>query len=198
MKKINKDSIKFIGIFLCSVLLIFVGLLTNNVSYSATTYTYYTKSEMQNIILSTAYSYLNNKYYSEYDQKSMDEAVLGSSGTSSSMNWRNFNVTPESVNRANYYHVDCSTFTSLVYIHSLGYDFNSYYKLSPAVYFKYSTEDSKFKSYDVSAYKDKLRFTNSYKYYGKGISTTFLQILVKIKILLKEKNTKIIVIQIQV
>ena len=168
----NKKNIFFVCLFF--IVLSFLVVI-NNTSYSATNYKYYSKSQMQNFIVSTAYSYLNNKRFSEYDQKTMEEGALGSKGTATSMNWRNFNVTPEGVSRANYYHVDCSTFAALVYMHSLNYDFSSFYTLSTAVYYKFSAEDSKFKSYDISAYKDKLRFTNGYKYYGKSISTAFYQ-----------------------
>ena len=174
----NKKVISVICLFL--IVFSFIAII-NNTSYSAANYKYYTKSQMQDFIVSTAYSYLNNKRFSEYDQKSMEEGALGSKGTATSMNWRNFNITPESVSRSNYYHVDCSTFSSLVYMHSLNYDFSSFYTLSPSAYYKFSATDSKFKSYDISSYKDKLRFTNGYKYYGKSISTSFFQKIGEVK-----------------
>ena len=111
-------------------------------SYSASTETF-TKSQMQDMIVSTALSYWYNGYYSDYGQKPMDGIGVGSNyynlGT---FYWRNLNITPEMVGRGKYYHIDCSGFTFNTYFNTFGYDMSEYKDLNSYTLF-YSDETYK-------------------------------------------------------
>ena len=83
----------------------------------------YTREEMQDMVVSTALNYFYNTSYSDYGQTSMD---LLSDSTNyyyyGTVYWRDLNMTPDMVNRGNYYRTDCSAFAFLAYMNTFGYD----------------------------------------------------------------------------
>ena len=71
----------------------------------------YTRKELQDMVVATAKSFYYNGKYSDYEQHGMDNKVAiptNANATFSSFQWRNLNITPESVSRSNRYSTDCS------------------------------------------------------------------------------------------
>lgn len=131
-------------------------------THSKTVEKTFTRSELRELVVSTALSYYYNKNYSDYDQYSMD-AKLESPYQYSSFNWRNVNNTPEMVNRANEYNIDCSSFVLMTYIHSLGYDMAEYLEYFPKNYI--------YENLKKTLVDTKEEYKKTYKMYGKGFST---------------------------
>lgn len=154
-----KKRIILIGGFLISFCLILSIVLKNTYAVDTTNAISagYSRSKMQDIVVSTALSYLYNNISSDYEQKTM--------GTNSIFNWRTFNQTPEMTGRSNKFFIDCSSFASSVIMYSLGYDFSDYYKLSGSKIFHNFKYVYPYQGEDSSIYEA------AYKYYGKGIST---------------------------
>ena len=125
---------------LIAVTLITIGVITNA---NATTEVY-TKDQLRKAVAATAMSYLYNHNYTDYGQTTMSEispeTTTGTKLISTSL-WRNYTVSPEMVNRANEFYIDCTSFVSLVYMNTLTYknagdteetpyDHSKYYKLA--------------------------------------------------------------------
>ena len=166
----------FIIFILLITMIVGISGYVNNVSYSASTTI--TREKFEDMVLATTYSYLNNKRFSEYDQKAMDAPKSGSlDGTT--INWRTYTTTPESANRANFYHVDCSSFAAMVYMHSVNYDFSEYYSKSTSSFYKFNTSSNSFVKSKLSA--SKANYNEAINYYGKGPSTAFYKAIGKTK-----------------
>jgi hypothetical protein len=152
------------------ILLLFLFVFFGKVNASEVTFT---RKEMQDMILSTAVSYLNNKAYSDYDQKSMDATLqLLGSGT---INWRNFSVSPEMVNRTHNFSIDCSSFVNIVYYYTFGYNFNEskYRNLSSTKYVDFNESSNVFETIRMKTSYD--TYQNGYNYFGRGTSTTLFE-----------------------
>ena len=94
----------------------------------------YSREEMKDMIAATALSFYYNNGYSDYGQYTMDNlGVTGKYYNSGTTFWRDLSVSPESVNRSNYYHVDCSSFAYLTYKNTIGYDMSEYKDLSNSI-----------------------------------------------------------------
>lgn len=161
-KKIKKY--KYI-VLLLGITLVLLGSIMK-VSYAKTEFT---RKELEDMVTSTALSYYYNGKYSDYSQKAMDNAT----GTyRNSIRYRNFNLTPESINRGNQYFIDCSSFASSVYIHALGYDFSDYYSFSNSKYLA--------SSFNISySYASPQNYKAAYKTSAVGINTAFFNNLSK-------------------
>lgn len=172
-KKISR--LGYIIIISCVVLLLVISKI--NLTPSRAAGKTYTRKQLQDFVVSTGLSYFYNKSYSDYDQKPMDTTATGSVLTTSSMNWRQFYNTPEMVNRANYYHIDCSSFAAITYMHSLGYDFSEQYQTqmnngtSGTAYYKFDFTNNKLKKYYNG--KSASNFKEAYTKYGRGLGTAF-------------------------
>ena len=142
-----------------------------------------TKVELQDMVVSTALSYLHNNTYTEYDQLAMDEASViklkddGSTTNVTSMNWRNPNVSPEEISRTNNFSIDCSSFATIVSKYSLGYDFTDYYKLNSSNYFY--TFNKSTQTFSGSRVSSAAKMQTRFYQFGRGISTVFFTDLAK-------------------
>ena len=101
------------------VLKVFLILLFSITIVNAKTYS---RKELQDLVLSTALSYLNNNEYSDYEQLSL--------ATGSKFAWTNFNVSPEGMSRSRYITTSCAAFTATCYNYSLGFYFKEYSNLA--------------------------------------------------------------------
>lgn len=153
--KSKKKIIYLIGaLFFCFIL---SSIIKKTYATQETEYKIFSRKELQEMIVATSLSYLYNNNYLDYEQKGMD--------SSSTFNWRTFEQSPEMVSRSNRYYIDCSSFVASIFIHSIGYDFSDYYKLSGSKI--YHNQEY------VYAYDGVDNFEAAYKYYGKGINTKF-------------------------
>lgn len=163
-------------ILLSSIILLLVISNINFAPSRAASKTY-TREQLQDFVVATGLSYFYNKSYSDYDQKAMDGEKTGSVLTTSSMNWRQFYNSPEMINRANYYHIDCSSFVATAYMHSLGYDFSDQQAQQEAnnsngtAYYKFDFSNNKLKKYYNGGSVEK--FKEAYLKYGRGLGTAF-------------------------
>ena len=163
--------IKSIMLFI-SLLIVFLAmfLIPTKEAYSASgSYSSIelTRTELQNMIVSTALSYYFKREYTDYEQRSIDSA--------STFQWRNYNVTPEQLGRSNVINIACSAFTGVSDIYSIGFDFSPYHT--------YSTIS--FQNYDVTNHlkrfyaKDSpLYLQTAYLNYGKGASASGISMMV--------------------
>ena len=129
------------ALYIIYILIVFVLILSfgqyDKPSYSATNDDYEyntTRTNMQNYIVSTALQYYYKNKYSDYEQYALD-----GNGT---INWREFDVSPEQASRINLYAIDCSSFVHLVYLYSLGYDLSHYYNIDRSLNFVTYNENS--------------------------------------------------------
>ena len=153
------------------ILIIFTGmvLIPIKIAYSASgSYVSkeMTRTELQNMIVSTAISYYFNREYTDYEQRSIDAA-----GT---FQWRDYNNPPEMVSRSNFFNTTCSTFTGISELYSLGYDYSPYYKYSSISYQNYDTDNHLKRFYATDS---PLNFQTAYLNYGKGASTSGISMM---------------------
>lgn len=139
-----------------SVAMIFLIIITKG-TYA--TSNVYSRKELQNMVTSTAISYLYNNEYSNYNAKAGHP----------SFSYRNLKNSPEMVSRSNRFHIDCSSFVTSVYRYSLNYDFGEYYSLSPGFLYDFTTGEQK-NSYDSI---QKFRETYLIHNRGFGVDTFF-------------------------
>lgn len=108
------------------------------------------RTALEDYVVSTALSYLHNNIYTDYDQYAMDassQMTIANNKTvkNTSFNWRRTNVSPEQISRTNIFSIDCSSFASIVYKYSLGYDFSEHYKAAlNNTYYTYDYKNSVF------------------------------------------------------
>ena len=157
--KLNSKNRKKI---LIALLVVFALIVSLSFRSSLADSKKFTRTEMQDMVVATALSYEYNKTASNYEQKSMDNDKT-SIGTTFS--WRYPNNTPEMVNRANHYNIDCSSFTAMVYLHSLGYDFSEYYKYSNSKFVKNFVKEY--------SYESKEWFNIAFQEHHRGVGTEF-------------------------
>lgn len=139
-----------------------------------------TKEELQDMVVSTALSYLHNNTYTDYDQLGMDaDSAIKSSSTGATFNWRNPNVSPEAISRTNNFSIDCSSFSTIVTKYSLGYDFTDYVDLqSNYGYYKFSTNSNAFVYYkigstSITSQQQKERMLERFYNFHRGYDTRF-------------------------
>lgn len=125
-----KKNITFISIILLIAIILFAMFFSKQ-TYSVDNSSYTgTREDLQNMVLATAQSYYFKRNYSDYDQLAINPMYSSENGSfgryTALMNWRDFNNSPEMVSRSNMYNIDCSSFASIVYLYSLGYDFSDY------------------------------------------------------------------------
>lgn len=172
--------IRIISIFFL-IFGVIIVLITNFKDSYANENNIYTREELQEFVVSTALSFYYNQEYSNYEQYAMDdkeynpiyynnETKKNAKYESGTFYFRTFNQTPESTSRANYYNIDCDSFTSIVFINSLGYDFSEYYYLSDRKYF----DSSEIGYYNTNESVE--NFKNGYKNYGLGSITPYTKI----------------------
>ena len=132
----NKKIIHIlISLILC---ILFMNMFLLKIHKKTYSYENFSREELQKMVASTALSYYYNHNYSDYEQKSMD--------SSGSISWRSLRYSPEMISRISNYMIDCSSFVSIVYLYSLGYDISDYRSaLTSSYYFqgqKYNFSDS--------------------------------------------------------
>lgn len=161
---INKSkSLKVSIIILLCIISIILSKELNRVYASENKFS---REQLQDIVVSTGLSYFYNNIYTEYDSTQMDNGKLYQYGT---MNWRNFNITPEDNNRTNIFQVDCSTFVAAVYMYSIGYDFSEFRNIRAFTYRQYDENKREFIEYRTTTSED--NFKTGINLYGRGIST---------------------------
>ena len=131
-----KNSIKiYISVLIIAIFSLVIFSFTKT-SYAVSNT--FSKKQMQDLVVSTALNYYYNRYYSDYEQKSLDEK--------NTITWRSLRNSPEMVSRINPYMIDCSSFVSIVYLYSIGYDMSDYRaNISSSYYYqgvKYNYKDS--------------------------------------------------------
>lgn len=162
-----KNNYKKITPFIIIMLIAIISYSATQSSYAQTTTKTFTREEIQDMIVSTATSYLRNNTYSDYDQHSMDASSTYNGSSITTFNWRDFNITPEMVSRTNNFHDDCSSFVTQVLINSIDYDFSNYYNYTSNTFYL-------FKNFTYTQSKSsKSTFIEGYKRAGKSISTFF-------------------------
>ena len=162
-----KNNYKKITPFIIIMLIAIISYSATQSSYAQTTTKTFTREEIQDMIVSTATSYLRNNTYSDYDQHSMDASSTYNGSSITTFNWRDFNITPEMVSRTNNFHDDCSSFVTQVLINSIDYDFSNYYNYTSNTFYL-------FKNFTYTQSKSsKTTFIEGYKRTGKSISTFF-------------------------
>ncbi len=162
-----KNNYKKITPFVVIMLIAIISYSATQSSYAQTTTKTFTRQEIQDMIVSTATSYLRNNTYSDYDQHSMDASSTYNGSSITTFNWRDFNITPEMVSRTNNFHDDCSSFVTQVLINSIDYDFSNYYNYTSNTFYL-------FKNFTYTQSKSsKTTFIEGYKRTGKSISTFF-------------------------
>ncbi len=166
--KFIKNNYKKITPFVVIMLIALISYSATQSSYAETTTKTFTREEIQNMIVSTAVSYLRNNTYSDYDQHSMDASSTYNGSTSiTTFNWRDFNITPEMVSRTNNFHDDCSSFVTQVLINSIDYDFSNYYTYTSNLFYVFNNF-----TYN-KANSSKANFIKGYQNAGKSVSTFF-------------------------
>lgn len=162
------------------ILVLFISFFISTINIKAIT-----REDLQDMVVSTAMSYLHNNTYSDYDQKSMDNTsavTLKSDGTTnnqSTFNWRNPNVSPEEVRRTNHFSIDCSSFSAIVMKYSLGYDFTEFYDLRKNFgYYSFNAQKeiftySKIGASGLTKEEKQGRFALRFQKYGMGLNTSF-------------------------
>ena len=151
-------------------------LLSPSFGYSAEKT--YTRSELQDMVVSTALSYYNNTDYTQYRTNSTfwsltraDGSSIG--GSASTFRYNSFNIAPEELSRTNMFYADCSGFAALTYLYSVGYDFSEYFKDGGAVLGNFpnyydNNDGAIYLLNDAPAVE---HYRNAYKYYGRGFGT---------------------------
>lgn len=162
-----KNNYKKITPFVLIMLIALFSYSATQSSYAETTTKTFTRKEIQDMIVSTATSYLRNNTYSDYDQHAMDASSTYNGSSITTFNWRDFNITPEMVSRTNNFHDDCSSFITQVLINSIDYDFSNYYGYTSNTFYL-------FKNFNYTQSKSsQSTFIEGYKKTGKSISTFF-------------------------
>lgn len=198
MKRLDKKTIRIIGIFIFSAL-----IFISNIKESNAANVTYTRLQLQNSVLSTALTYLYNNEYSDYSQKSMDAGtgkynvdvfwkdgkptyIEGSGDSLNKWNitypFRTFNQNPDSASRTNRFYIDCSSFVMSTYINSIGVDLSEYgYKneypnaTALSYYSNYKKNYPLGKSDCLTAACDQERinmYKESYKHYNTRVLST--------------------------
>lgn len=132
-----------------------------------------TKEELQDMVVSTALSYLHNQVYTDYDQYSMDANTTMSlasnkKATGNTFNWRKNSVSPEEISRTNIFSIDCSSFASIVYKYSLGYDFSEFYEVHKGnTFYTFDPKNNIFVKNKVASADD---INKRISQYGKGLN----------------------------
>ena len=122
-------SKKYIALIIISFVLIIIGTIRTSYAQS------YTRAGLQNRVISAAISYLYSHTHSDYEQLAIDDDDVSPSGALNfTYAFRTFNLSPDEVSRTNNFHIDCSSFATSTYIHSIGYDFSQYYTLAGKSY----------------------------------------------------------------
>jgi len=160
-----KDNKKKIIIAIITFMYILSPLLINKITYSIENKTY-TREELQDMVASTALSYLFNNEYSDYSQIAMDKQQSGNNYNFNSFYWRSLDNSPEMVSRNNYYSIDCSSFTLATYLYSLGYDMSEHYQVHNHPFLEENTRQSSTTSVE--------NYQKAYMKYGKGWNNGFL------------------------
>lgn len=173
MNSIKKNYRKICALVLV-IMITFISYSITQSSYADTTKTF-TRSQLQDMIVSTAISYLRNNTYSDYDQHAMDVAVSHEGSSITTFNWRDFNITPESVSRTNNFHDDCSSFVTQVMINSINYDFSNYYSYTSNTFYVFNNFNY------TKSNSSKTTFIEGYKKAGKSVSTFFFNELASSK-----------------
>ena len=125
-----------------------------------------TRTELQNMIVSTALSYYFNREYTDYEQRSIDAA-----GT---FQWRDYNNPPEAVSKSNFFNTTCSTFTGISDLYSIGYDYSPYYKYSSISFQNYGANNYINRFYATESPQN---FQTAYLNYGKGASASGISMM---------------------
>ena len=133
------------------------------------------KKYLQDLVVTTAKSYLSSQKYSDYDQHDMETGIYVSSikkyvGT---FKWRTLTMSPEDISRTNLYHIDCSSFVTSVYKNSLMFDFSNYYTKT---YRSYLINDD-FTYNNLN--NDENRYIQAMSEVGLGPSTTMFNSIAK-------------------
>lgn len=132
-----------------------------------------TKEDMQDMVVSTAMSYLHNQVYTDYDQYSMDANTTMSLAnnkktTGNTFNWRKNSVSPEEISRTNIFSIDCSSFASIVYKYSLGYDFSEFYEVHKGnTFYTFDPKNNIFVKNKVASAAD---INKRISQYGRGLN----------------------------
>ena len=132
-----------------------------------------TKEELQDMVVSTALSYLHNQVYTDYDQYSMDANTTMSlannkKATGNTFNWRKNSVSPEEISRTNIFSIDCSSFASIVYKYSLGYDFSEFYEVHKGnTFYTFDSKNNIFVKNKVASADD---INKRISQYGRGLN----------------------------
>ena len=139
----------------------------------------YTREEMQDMVVSTALNYFYNTSYSDYGQTSMD---LLSDSTNyyyyGTVYWRDLNMTPDMVNRGNYYRTDCSAFAFLAYMNTFGYDASEFSDINRYMLFYGQNE---YKMQRVNSFEDHLYYyRDAYEKFGQGWNNSHLTRMVRL------------------
>lgn len=149
--------------------ILLIGVLFSNFVVSADTDTY-SRSNLQNMVVSTAFEYYYNHYFSDYEQSKM----------SNGYNFRKITAS-ETVNRSDQYYIDCSSFITSVYLNSLGFWFNDYADYSEGTYYKnllyYHVTSSSSKTLTQSDKEE--RYNTAVFNYGIGINTSMMMEIAK-------------------
>ncbi len=166
MTKDKKTIMSFTLIFVIFIAMIFVPIKTAYSTSGSYVSREMTRTELQNMIVSTAISYYFNRDYTDYEQRSIDAA-----GT---FQWRDYNSPPEMVSRSNFFNTTCSTFTGISDLYSLGYDYSPFHEYSSISYQNYGPDNHLKRFY---ATESPLNFQTAYLNYGKGASTSGISMM---------------------
>lgn len=158
--KLNNKNYIVIGAMVLIFSIVFLVVIGGKITYSAS----YSKEYLQKMVVSTALSYYYNQNNTDYEQYSMDDKQ-DSPYNIKTYHWRNFNISPEELSRSNLLTIDCSGFVSIVYLHSLGYDFSDYRSADTRIF--YHNREM------VNANSSLDNYQTSYLNYGFGPSTAF-------------------------
>ena len=196
MKRISTKKKLFITI--CFTLLIVISSIRTCYAANVT----YTRTQLQNSVVSTAVTYLYNNEYSDYSQKLIDggsgyynvdvfwnngKPTYSESGTqlnnyNVTYPFRTFNQSPDSASRTNRFYIDCSSFAMSTSIYGLGVDFSeygqksTYPKLTATSYYSNGGQHYPLGNSSCTTTScDNSRinlFKNSYKYYNGRVLAT--------------------------
>lgn len=150
----------------------------------------YSRSDLEDMVVSTALSYYYNNLYSDYGQYLKDTGYgFKSTSVGGTYAWRNLTYSPEDISRGNKYFIDCSSFAAITYKYALGYDFSDHYKNSRYSYFRngkkygyYNMTSSNVKAFPDIFYgvkQDQSLYQDMAKYMGLDNDGTYYALISK-------------------
>lgn len=178
----NKKLIVIIFALLISIILLIVySNNRNKLSLSAPTKTTYTREELEDLVVATAVSYYYKHEFTDYEGFYNEDAHS---------TWStNYNLTPEMIGSSKKMTTQCEAFATSCYMHTFGFDFVKYRESSknyddiyqyihyldstPVASPNYNNNNLRFAALSDTYFK------NLYKYFNKGYSVSYMNLIAR-------------------